>query len=368
MRARIAGTAVAALLLIFHQVTDQYSVYALVVVAYGTVTAAAVSTRRGISTNPAFWLLDGVFALALVLAGGNWRSPVYLLALTALILPATAGPRWRGVAATGAFAIGYLTVALFTGVDWNTLDTTPRLESFSTHLSLPLLLGIGLAYMAELLRHLDRERARSSELALEAERRRLARELHDSAKQRIHAAHLVLSSLPRNGTGPAGDAITLALGELESAGSEMDSSLANLRSVSADTTLAGAVRIRAARLEAATGIPIEVLDDETSLTGSGVNHAFHIVSEAMTNAVRHARPSRVAVSLTVNAGMLSAAVEDDGVGLPKEAPWDSQGIRSMLERAEFLGGSLAVTGRPSGGQGTQVRLVAPIDTMLERAR
>ena len=196
MRARIAGTAVAALLLIFHRVTDQDGLYALVVVAYGTGTAAGVAIRRGLSTSPAFWLFDGAFALALVLAGGNWRSPVYLLALTALILPATAGPRWRGVAATGAFAIGYLTVALFTGVDWNTLDTTPRLESFSAHLSLPLLLGIGLAYMAELLRHLDRERVRSSELALEAERRRLARELHDSAKQRIHAAHLVLSSLP----------------------------------------------------------------------------------------------------------------------------------------------------------------------------
>ena len=368
MRARIAGTAVAALLLIFHRVTDQDSLYAVVVVVYGTVTAAAVSRRRDISTSPAFWLLDGAFALGLVLAGGNWRSPVYLLALTALILPATAGPRWRGVAATGAFAIGFLTVALFTGVDWNTLDTTPRLESFSTHLSLPLLLGIGLAYMAELLRRLDRERARSSELALEAERRRLARELHDSAKQRIHAAHLVLSSVAGNGTGPAGDAIALALGELECAGSEMDSSLANLRSVSGETTLAGAVRIRAARLAAATGIPIEVSDDDSNLTGSGVNHAFHIVSEAMTNAVRHAGPSKVLVSLTVSAGMLSAVVEDDGIGLPRETPWDSQGIRSMLERAEFLGGSLAVTGGPAGGQGTQVRLVAPVDSLLEQAR
>ena len=128
------------------------------------------------------------------------------------------------------------------------------------------------------------------------------------------------------------------------------------------------MRIRAARLEAATGIPIEVSDDETSLTGSGVNHAFHIVSEAMTNAVRHAGPSKVVVSLTVSAGMLSAVVEDDGIGLPRETPWDSQGIRSMLERAEFLGGSLAVTGEPSGGQGTQVRLVAPVDTLLEQAQ
>ncbi|HEU0024686.1 MAG TPA: ATP-binding protein [Thermoleophilaceae bacterium] len=367
VRARVAATAVAAALLIFHRVTDHDGLYALVVVAYGAATAAAVATRVREAGLAAFWLLDGAATLALVMAGGNWRSPVYLLALTALILPATAGPPWRGVAATGAFTCGYLAIALFTGVDWDTLDTTPRLESFSTHLLLPLLLGIGLAYMAELLRRLERERARSSQLALEAERRRLARELHDSAKQRIHAAHLLLSSLPRNGDGAAEHAISLALGELEEAGSEMDSSLADLRTAVADATLMGTVRRRAARLQAATGIPIEVIGDDASLTGSGAIHAYHVVSEAMTNAVRHAHPSMIRVSLRVDGGRLAALVEDDGKGLPTEAPWDSQGIRSMVERAEFLGGSLAITGHPAGGTGTQVRLTAPIDSMLEGA-
>jgi signal transduction histidine kinase len=366
VRARVAATAVAATLLLFHRVTDQDGLYATVVVLYGLGSAGAVVSGRLSSRSPVVWSADIAATLGLVVAGGTWRSPVYLLALTALILPTTTGPPWRGLAATGLFTTGYLAVALLTGVDWNTLDSTPRLETFSTHLLLPVVLGIGLTHGAELLRRLHREQERSSRLALEGERRRLARELHDSAKQRLHAAHLVLSSVPRDGRQENGDPVALALAELEAATREMDSSLADLRSPSVDTPLLAAVLGRAAKLADATGVPIKVDGDDPGLRGARATHAYHVVSEAMTNAVRHGRPTNVTVSLAVEPSTFIVEVIDDGTGLPADAAWDSLGIRSMVERAELLGGRLEI-GAGRGGAGTRVLLAAPRGATTEAA-
>jgi signal transduction histidine kinase len=364
---RVVATAVAAALLLFHRVTDHDGVYALVVVVYGLGSAAATGLGGRPARLPLVWAADMVATLALVVAGGTWRSPVYLLALTALILPATSGPSWRGLLATGLFTAGFLGIALFTGVDWGTLETTPRLETFSTHLILPIVLGIGLTQGAELLRRLHREQERSSRLALEGERKRLARELHDSAKQRLHAAHLVLSSLPRQPPPADGDPVELALSELEAAAREMDSSLADLRSTDADTSLLGAVLVRAARLADATGIAIDIDGEDPGLSGARATHVYHVISEAMTNAVRHGRPSRVIVSFGMHGETFTAEVLDDGVGLPPDSSWESLGIRSMVERAELLGGRLEIGGGP-GEAGTRVLLAAPVRSRVEVPR
>ena len=68
-------------------------------------------------------------------------------------------------------------------------------ETLAIHLSLPFLLVCALAYAADALRRLGEERTLRERLAIEAERKRIAWDLHDSAKQRIHAAHLLVSSL-----------------------------------------------------------------------------------------------------------------------------------------------------------------------------
>ena len=75
-----------------------------------------------------------------------------------------------------------------TGIDWSTLESTARLEAFSTHLMVPMLVTLALAYASQLLGRLEAERERSERLALQSERRRIAWELHDPAKQRLHVA------------------------------------------------------------------------------------------------------------------------------------------------------------------------------------
>jgi signal transduction histidine kinase len=84
--------------------------------------------------------------------------------------------------------------------------------------------------------------------------------------------------------------------------------------------------------------------------------ALRIALEATTNALRHAAAASCTVGLAVEDGRLTVTVDDDGTGLPAD-PVPGVGLSSMRDRAEEVGGSLEVTGRPGGG--TRVRAVLP---------
>ena len=106
-------------------------------------------------------MLDAPAALALVLAGGDWRSPFYVFALTTLVLPATSLP-WRAAVAWGlGFSAAYGGVALLTEkLPADTLTNTIRLETLATHLFVPVIITTTLAYSCLLLERL-RPRAAS---------------------------------------------------------------------------------------------------------------------------------------------------------------------------------------------------------------
>jgi len=352
------GTATVAIgLLALRPFSDQDPALGAVAVLWTAWSIAAVRLSPRLAASVPAWCLDAAVTLALVLAAGEWRSPFYLLAVSSLVLPATALAPRPAIGAALAFTAGYFVIALVTGVEWDTLGSTARLESFATHLMIPLLVVVALAYGSELVDDLDRERRNSEALALEAERRRIGWELHDSAKQRIHAAHLVLSSL-------VGDddehepRLRLALEELEQAVRDIDASLTELRTSLGGERLEEAVARRAAELQAATGISIEVHGSPPALPTFVAVHAYRVACEAMVNAVRHAQPTRIDVDVEVRDGRLELCITDDGVGLPASAPKDaSTGLRSMEARARTLGGALHAGPAPEGG--TRIALSAP---------
>ena len=352
----VAGL-IAAVLLVVHEVSNHDAFLAALALAYSALSiGVAVRLRRRRPVG--LWVADVVAALNLILAAGEWRSPFYLLFLTTLILPATSLARGRAIGFVLGTAGGYLGVALLTGVDWGTLRTTPRLESFATHLMLPVLMGVGLAYAAELLRRLRTEQARSERIALEAERRRLARELHDSAKQRIHAAQLLLTSLPAGSEAAAAEPVQLAIRELAAASSEMETSLNGLRTAAGGGTLLAALRGRPAQLGATAGVEVNVAGADMPLADPLATHVYHVLSEAILNAIRHARATTVVTRLRQDDGHLVATVVDNGCGFSKNASWNSQGVRSMMERAELVGGHLSI-GPGIDGAGTTVTLDLP---------
>jgi signal transduction histidine kinase len=338
----------AAAMLALRPITDADPLLGALAIGWGAWSIAAVRLWPQLQRQPVAWLVDIAVALALVIFSGEWRSPFYLMAVSALMLPATGLPMRRAVAAGAGFSVLYFGVALLVGVDWATLGSTARLESFITHLLIPPLVVFTLAHAQHLLEGMDAERQRAEALALESERRRLGWELHDSAKQRIQAAHLVLQSL--NGV----DGVRQAVRELEAASADMDASLTELRTTLGGRGLEEALRRRAAELEAASGIPIAVGGHAPALPTHVAVHAYRVASEAMGNAVRGVGASRLDVAVEVVDGRLRLAVAGDGSGL---GPPDGGELGSMRARAETLGGRLVF--EPEGG-GTRVVLEVPV--------
>jgi signal transduction histidine kinase len=205
----------------------------------------------------------------------------------------------------------------------------------------------------------------SRELSVLSERNRLALELHDVVSQKLFSlilsAESALTLLDRDPA--AARALVLRLRELaREALDELRSLILGLRPAELERDgLAGALRKEIAMLERVHGVPIE-LDVEGDMDGAAdrCQGVLRIAHEALHNALRHAGPGHVRVSLRETDGMLAVAVSDDGIGFqPDLAELRSKhlGLTSMEERARELGGRLEIRSAP--GTGTTVRLELP---------
>ena len=356
---RLLATATAVLLLLVHPDRPHDNGFALVALAYGLGTVALATFSRRIRASRIAWTTDVVAGLLLVVLAGEWRSPFYLLALTSLILPSTTLSFARAVGVGFAFTGAYIAIASTTGLKITRLDSTARLDSLATHVLMPLIVAFSLAYASMLLRRLEDERERSETLAIETERRRIAWELHDSSKQRVHAAHLVLSQLPARLEQRDRQAVELALAELSNAATDMDASLWELRAPLQSERLEDMLRARAAELSSAGSTSIKVHGHAPPLPGWVATHVYRIASEALTNAVRHGAPKHIAIALAGDGNGFEISVADDGAGLSANGGVPSHGFESMKARAKAIEGQLVIDPGPSG-RGTFVRLRIPV--------
>ncbi len=352
---RLPAAAVAVLLLLVHRVTAHDSELIVGVVVYTVGSLAVLTAVPRLQVSPAAWLTDCAAVLALVAASEDWRSPFYVLMLTALILPST-GQSFRRALGWGlAFAVGYLGVAVYTELDANTLESTIRLETIATHLMVPLVVVLALAYAADVLERLRDERLRSERLAVESERQRIAWELHDSAKQRVHSAHLVLSALQGQVDGAQAQLVGHALAELRAAGADMDTSVAELRTPLEGRSVQRLLEERAAELAPGSEAQIGVRGSVGELPAHIAAHVYRIGAEALTNAVRHGEAEHIDVALTRDGATATIEVRDDGRGLPAIRRPGANGLRSMRARADTIGATLSL-GPGEDGRGTSVVL------------
>lgn len=201
----------------------------------------------------------------------------------------------------------------------------------------------------------------------EAERRNIARELHDETGQALSSLLLGLSLLQKD-AGQAQAVIKRAV-ELENLADEMLENLhrltMNLRPATLDYLgLAPALEQYLHSISQQHGLTIafEAPAIKSERLPPTVEIAlYRIVQEAMTNIVRHAQASRVDVLIERRADGLVTVIEDDGVGFDIQAAMRSNrlGLLGMRERAETLGGRLLIESAP--GAGTTVVVEVPYD-------
>jgi signal transduction histidine kinase len=201
-------------------------------------------------------------------------------------------------------------------------------------------------------------RARIVESSDEA-RRRIERDLHDGAQQRLVSLALNLAMLRSKMDGDPESAR-----ELDAARSELDQALDELRelargihpSVLSDRGLEAAVDGLAQRAP----LPVEVERMAPARLPDRIESAaYFVIAEALTNVAKYARATHASVSLTCDDARVLLEVTDDGVG--GADPAIGSGLRGLLDRVSALGGTLDVDSRP--GAGTTVRAVIPLHPM-----
>ncbi len=191
--------------------------------------------------------------------------------------------------------------------------------------------------------------------AQEAERARVARDLHDEAGQVLTALAVHLRTLEDEvPAGPARERVADLRASVAEATATVRELAVRLRPSSLqELGLADAVEEQAARVRGA-GMPVEtdLRGLEAPLPPEVQTVLFRVVQEALTNAARHSAASAVSVVASAREGRLRVVVEDDGRGFDPEAPTGHLGLAGIRERVAMIGGDLRIESAP--GRGTAV--------------
>jgi two-component system sensor histidine kinase UhpB len=213
--------------------------------------------------------------------------------------------------------------------------------------------------MLERLESERRESGRRAMLAQEAERRRVASDLHDEIGQSLTALVLQL----KQAADPERPD-TAALRGLVASAEEI---LAEVRSVARrlrpealdDLGLRSALLALAARLQEAGGLSVHVriAPDLPSLPAELELVIYRVAQESLTNVLRHAGARHAGVELRFDSDTLILEVVDDGCGFDIAAEHPDGGVLGMRERGLLVGGAITLESQPSDG--TRVRLTVP---------
>jgi two-component system sensor histidine kinase UhpB len=193
----------------------------------------------------------------------------------------------------------------------------------------------------------------------EAERRRLARELHDETSQGLALVRFHLGELNQEGTPKVrktvGDAFQV-----------LDRTIEGLRRIVGRLSpqaleqkgLAGSIRQEARILETDHGIQVSLRISEKlgNLSPEAELALYRLVQEALHNVTKHANARNVTIDLSRKEGKVRLVIQDDGVGLAKKpgTQHHSFGIMGMRERVRCLNGTFRIRSRQ--GRGTRIEV------------
>ena len=203
--------------------------------------------------------------------------------------------------------------------------------------------------------------------AEEAERKRIARELHDDLGQHLLALRMELVRLSERIEQEPRAALSVKLHEMEKL---LDATVLSVRRIMSDLRpavlddlgLGAAIEWLAEDFTQRSGISCsaEVQEDDMDTDDRHATAVFRIAQEALTNIWRHAGATQARLSLRRDDHSLVLMIDDNGKGMSDKAQHKprSFGLRGMRERVSLLGGTLAITSTPEVG--TRIRIVLPL--------
>ncbi|MBN1889319.1 MAG: sensor histidine kinase [Thermoflexales bacterium] len=330
--------------------------------------------RQGIT----YLVVQGAILFSLTLVADNLVVPMGLYpALIGLTVGVLRSPRRIAIGVIACLGLGVLSLVLTQG--WSqvrgwALTMIPITFFVIVYVALYTRQAEARAHAQTLLRELETAHrqlaeyaAQVEELALAAERQRMARELHDTLAQGLAGLILQLeaasSHLASQRTERAQAIVQQAMARARVSLADARRAIGDLRQERvAPADLAAAIRTEVDRFSTATAIPCALeLSLPAELTDALCEHALRMVAEGLTNTARHAQANRAWVNVTHADGWLHIQVGDDGAGfdpLTVASQAGHYGLLGMRERARLAGGTLEIDSRP--GRGTVLRLRLPL--------
>jgi signal transduction histidine kinase len=189
--------------------------------------------------------------------------------------------------------------------------------------------------------------------ATDDERRRIERDLHDGAQQRLVAIGMRLRVAQQQvaPTDPLQPAVGDAVRDLQGAIAELRSLARGVRPQGLDEGLPTALR----SLARTSPVPVDLHVTDVPVSEAVATTAYYVAAEALANALKHADPRELTVDVAHDDGTLTITVSDDGHGGAVLRP--GSGLAGLRDRVAAVGGSLSLDSRQ--GIGTQVEARLP---------
>lgn len=317
-----------------------------------------VATGRSV---PLRWMLGisvldvVLITVGMVINGGFGNFFLYIFYYPALAWFAAFFTSFRlSLAWVTLVAVAYAVVSITvgSGLDLETHDEKTMIARIVVMYAVVAL--VSLISRAEKIR---RQEALKRERELQRERMEVSQTIHDTTAQSVYMVGLGVETALEMAQGTNQELIA----KLEATSALSKSAMWELRHpidtglIFEGRELNEVLRGHAATFTAITSIPTEVVQSGTEppLSAARRSMLFSIAHNALTNALRHSRATKVLIALDFQESGVRMSVSDNGIGLPEDYAERGQGFKSMHANAERLGGRLTVESGSSGG-GTTV--------------
>ena len=219
-----------------------------------------------------------------------------------------------------------------------------------------------LSLLTEAIQKADNQILAKEEVIIEKERKRIARDLHDTVSQEIFAAHMILSGLSQQASRLDKEKMQTQLQSvtaiLETAQRDLRILLLHLRPIELEQkSLVEGIQLLLKELEEKSELKVSFKYEIDELPKKIEEHIFRIVQELISNTLRHAQASCLDVYLYQTETELQLKVVDNGRGFePADVDDLSYGLRNIKERVEDMAGSIQLLTAPKQGLAVDIRI------------